>query len=139
MRVFVAGASGAVGSRLVPLLVAAGHEVVGTSRKPERLGAIEAAGATGVVMDALPVSGERGSLSYDDRFWGDNSVADGAVSAKTGWIETGYTLSGVVRAQDGSTLTFAIYALGDVSDDTKQAIDTLTTGFFLCGDNLSNR
>jgi D-alanyl-D-alanine carboxypeptidase/D-alanyl-D-alanine-endopeptidase (penicillin-binding protein 4) len=26
-----------------------------------------------------------------------------------------------------------------VSDDTKQAIDTLTTGFFLCGDNLSNR
>ena len=43
-----------------------------------------------------------------------------------------------MRAQDGSTLTFAIYALGDVSDDTKQAIDTLTTGFFLCGDNLSN-
>ncbi len=81
---------------------------------------------------------QRGSLSYSDRFAGDNAVADGAVSAKTGWIETGYTLSGVIRAQDGSTLTFAIYALGDVSDDTKQAIDTLTTGFFLCGDNLSN-
>ena len=48
-------------------------------------------------------------------------------------------MSGVVRAQDGSTLTFAIYALGDVSDDTKQAIDTLTTGFFLCGDDLSNQ
>ncbi|WP_448003721.1 D-alanyl-D-alanine carboxypeptidase/D-alanyl-D-alanine-endopeptidase [Agromyces bauzanensis] len=92
----------------------------------------------GVIMDGLPVSGQRGSLSYDDRFAGDNAVADGAVSAKTGWIETGYTLSGVVRAQDGATLTFAIYALGDVSDDTKQAIDTLTTGFFLCGDNLSN-
>ena len=92
----------------------------------------------GVIMDGLPVSGVRGSLSYSDRFAGDNAVADGAVSAKTGWIETGYTLSGVVRAQDGSTLTFAIYALGDVSDDTKQAIDTLTTGFFLCGDNLSN-
>ena len=93
----------------------------------------------GVIMDSLPVSGQRGSLSYSDRFAGDNAVADGAVSAKTGWIETGYTLSGVVRAQDGATLTFAIYALGDVSDDTKQAIDTLTTGFFLCGDNLSNR
>jgi D-alanyl-D-alanine carboxypeptidase/D-alanyl-D-alanine-endopeptidase (penicillin-binding protein 4) len=93
----------------------------------------------GVIMDGLPVSGQRGSLSYSDRFAGDNAVADGAVSAKTGWIETGYTLSGVVRAQDGATLTFAIYALGDVSDDTKQAIDTLTTGFFLCGDNLSNR
>lgn len=92
----------------------------------------------GVIMDGLPVSGQRGSLSYSDRFAGDNAVADGAVSAKTGWIETGYTLSGVIRAQDGSTLTFAIYALGDVSDDTKQAIDTLTTGFFLCGDNLAN-
>jgi nucleoside-diphosphate-sugar epimerase len=53
MRVFIAGASGAVGSRLVPLLVAAGHEVVGTSRSAERLGAIEAAGAKGVVMDGL--------------------------------------------------------------------------------------
>lgn len=93
----------------------------------------------GVIMDGLPVSGQRGSLSYSDRFAGDNAAADGAVSAKTGWIETGYTLSGVVRAQDGATLTFAIYALGDVSDETKQAIDTLTTGFFLCGDNLSNR
>jgi serine-type D-Ala-D-Ala carboxypeptidase/endopeptidase (penicillin-binding protein 4) len=92
----------------------------------------------GVIMDGLPVSGQRGSLSYSDRFAGDNAVADGAVSAKTGWIETGYTLSGVIRAQDGATLTFAIYALGDVSDDTKQAIDTLTTGFFLCGDNLAN-
>jgi D-alanyl-D-alanine carboxypeptidase/D-alanyl-D-alanine-endopeptidase (penicillin-binding protein 4) len=93
----------------------------------------------GVIMDGLPVSGQRGSLSYSDRFAGDNAVADGAVSAKTGWIETGYTLAGVVRAQDGATLTFAVYALGEVSDDTKQAIDTLTTGFFLCGDNLSNR
>lgn len=92
----------------------------------------------GVIMDGLPVSGQRGSLSYSDRFAGDNAVADGAVTAKTGWIETGYTLSGVIRAQDGATLTFAIYALGDVSDDAKQAIDTLTTGFFLCGDNLSN-
>ncbi|HEY9324386.1 MAG TPA: D-alanyl-D-alanine carboxypeptidase [Agromyces sp.] len=93
----------------------------------------------GVLMDGLPVSGQRGSLGYDDRFSGDNSVADGAVSAKTGWIDTGYTLSGVVRAQDGSTLTFAIYALGDVTDEAKQAIDTLTTGFYLCGDNLSNQ
>lgn len=34
--------------------------------------------------------------------------------------------------------TFAIYALGDVRDNAKQAIDTITTGFFRCGDNLSN-
>ncbi|WP_232331603.1 D-alanyl-D-alanine carboxypeptidase/D-alanyl-D-alanine-endopeptidase [Agromyces laixinhei] len=96
-------------------------------------------GNLGVLMDGLPVSGVRGSLGYDDRFSGDNAVADGAVSAKTGWIDTGYTLSGVVRAQDGSTLTFAIYALGEVTGEAKQAIDTLATGFYLCGDNLSNQ
>jgi len=59
MRVFIAGATGAVGSRLVPLLVAEGHEVVGTSRSAERLGDIEAAGAKGVVMDGLDAASVR--------------------------------------------------------------------------------
>jgi nucleoside-diphosphate-sugar epimerase len=34
MRIFVAGASGVIGIRLVPLLVAAGHEVAGMTRSP---------------------------------------------------------------------------------------------------------
>ncbi len=55
----IAGASGAVGSRLVPVLVAAGHEVVGTSRSAEHLAAIEAAGARGVVMDGLDAASVR--------------------------------------------------------------------------------
>jgi nucleoside-diphosphate-sugar epimerase len=53
MRVFVAGASGAIGRPLVPLLVAAGHEVTGTTRSEERAGAIRAAGARAAVVDAL--------------------------------------------------------------------------------------
>lgn len=93
----------------------------------------------GIIRDGLPVAGVSGSLSYSDRFQGDNAVADGSVAAKTGWIDTGYTLSGIIDADDGSTLTFAIYALGDVYDSTKEAIDTLTTGYYLCGDNLSNQ
>ena len=36
MRVFVAGATGAIGARLVPQLVGHGHEVIGSSRSPER-------------------------------------------------------------------------------------------------------
>ena len=59
MRVLIAGASGAVGSRLVPVLVAAGHEVVGTSRSAEHLAPIEAAGARGVVMDGLDAASVR--------------------------------------------------------------------------------
>ncbi|BDZ53864.1 hypothetical protein GCM10025870_09370 [Agromyces marinus] len=98
-------------------------------------------GSLGVIRDGLPVAGQRGSLSYADRFAGENAVADGSVFAKTGWIDTGYTLAGIIHAQDGTTLTFAISALGDVSQitaDAKVAIDTLATGFYRCGDELSN-
>lgn len=53
MRVFVAGGSGVLGRRLVPQLVAAGHEVTATTTDPGRLGLLEGLGATGVVMDGL--------------------------------------------------------------------------------------
>lgn len=53
MKVFVAGATGALGAPLVRALVAAGHEVTGTSRTGARASAIDAAGAHGVVCDAL--------------------------------------------------------------------------------------
>lgn len=51
MRIFLAGAAGAVGTRLVPLLVGAGHEVWGTTRSREKADALRAAGATPVVVD----------------------------------------------------------------------------------------
>lgn len=53
MRVLVAGATGVLGRALLPVLIAAGHEVVGTTRSPSRTGSIEAAGATAAVCDAL--------------------------------------------------------------------------------------
>ena len=53
MRVLLAGATGALGRRLLPKLIAAGHDVVGTTRSAEKLAALEAAGAQGVVMDGL--------------------------------------------------------------------------------------
>lgn len=53
MRVFVAGGSGAVGRRLVPMLVARGHEVVATTRTPAKLESLRALGARPVVMDGL--------------------------------------------------------------------------------------
>lgn len=51
MRVFIAGAHGHVASHLVPLLVAAGHEVVGGVRNPEHGAAVESAGAEAAVAD----------------------------------------------------------------------------------------
>jgi nucleoside-diphosphate-sugar epimerase len=53
MKVFVAGASGAIGRPLMRQLVAAGHEVTGTTRREERAEEIRAAGATAVVCDML--------------------------------------------------------------------------------------
>ena len=53
MRVFVAGASGAIGTRLVPQLVDRGHEVVGTSRSLEKAEHIRALGAEPVALDLL--------------------------------------------------------------------------------------
>ena len=53
MRIFLAGATGALGSRLVPLLVAAGHEVTGMTRTPDKVAALRAAGAAPVVADGL--------------------------------------------------------------------------------------
>jgi hypothetical protein len=53
MRVFVAGGTGALGRRLVPLLVASGHEVVVLTRSPARAEWLQRAGATAVVGDAL--------------------------------------------------------------------------------------
>jgi nucleoside-diphosphate-sugar epimerase len=53
MRVFVAGASGAIGRPLVPRLIAAGHEVTGTTRSEGSAEAIRAAGAGAAIVDAL--------------------------------------------------------------------------------------
>ena len=53
MRVFVAGGTGAVGKRLVPLLVARGHAVTAMTRSPDKAAAVRAAKAEPAVADGL--------------------------------------------------------------------------------------
>ena len=53
MRVFVAGGSGVLGRRLVPQLVARGHQVTATTTSADKLGLLADLGADGVVMDGL--------------------------------------------------------------------------------------
>jgi nucleoside-diphosphate-sugar epimerase len=53
MRVFVTGATGALGRHLVPGLVAAGYEVTATTRTPGKAGRLREAGAEPVVVDGL--------------------------------------------------------------------------------------
>jgi nucleoside-diphosphate-sugar epimerase len=62
MRIFVAGATGAVGRRLVPKLVRAGHEVVGSTTSGRKVDALRQMGAEPVVMDALDATAVRAAV-----------------------------------------------------------------------------
>lgn len=95
-------------------------------------------GHLAIIRDGLPVAGQSGTLNYSNRFFGANAVARGHVRAKSGSISSAYTLTGMIDAVDGSTLIFAIYATGNVGSGARTAIDTLATGFYKCGANLSN-
>jgi len=53
MRIFLAGAGGAIGRRLTPLLVQMGHQVAGTTRSADKAGALRAMGAEPVVVDVF--------------------------------------------------------------------------------------
>jgi len=57
MRIFLAGATGAVGRRLVPRLVERGHSVVGTTTRADRAPELMALGAEVVVVDGLDAAG----------------------------------------------------------------------------------
>lgn len=52
MRIFVAGAAGAIGRQLVPMLLEAGHAVTGTTRSEDRAAWLNATGAEAVFLDA---------------------------------------------------------------------------------------
>ena len=53
MKVFVAGASGAIGTRLVPQLIERGHQVIGTFRSPENADRLRALGAEPIALDLV--------------------------------------------------------------------------------------
>ncbi|MBU7441793.1 NAD-dependent epimerase/dehydratase family protein [Paraburkholderia fungorum] len=63
-KVFVAGASGAIGTALVPLLVAAGYAVFGSTRRVERAKKLEDAGVTPVVVDVFDAAALRNALLH---------------------------------------------------------------------------
>jgi nucleoside-diphosphate-sugar epimerase len=63
MRVFVVGASGAIGTRLIPQLINRGHEVIGTSRSPDKAERLRAFGAEPVVLDALDAAAVREAVA----------------------------------------------------------------------------
>jgi nucleoside-diphosphate-sugar epimerase len=66
MKVFVAGATGAVGKRLVPLLVAQGYDVVAMTRSAEKVDSLRAIGAEPVIADGLDRAAVIKALMYSE-------------------------------------------------------------------------
>ena len=62
MRVFLAGATGVIGRRLLPLLVDAGHEVTAMTRREERAAGLREMGATPVFADVFDAQGLRAAV-----------------------------------------------------------------------------
>jgi nucleoside-diphosphate-sugar epimerase len=62
MRIFVAGASGAIGRPLVPRLVAAGHQVTGMTRSEEKAEAVREAGARAAVVEVFDADALRAAM-----------------------------------------------------------------------------
>lgn len=63
MRVFVAGAAGAIGRQLVPMLVDARHEVTGTTRSEDRAEWLRGVGATPVIVDVYDADALRAAVA----------------------------------------------------------------------------
>lgn len=63
MRIFIAGASGVIGVRLIPLLAGAGHVVAGMTRSPHKTGLLRELGAQPVVCDVFDAGALTQALS----------------------------------------------------------------------------
>jgi nucleoside-diphosphate-sugar epimerase len=111
MRVFVAGATGAIGKQLVPRLVEAGHEVHGMTRHESKRGILEEMGAVPVVADALDrdqVAGAVGLARPD--------VIVHQLTALSGWgmrtLKRGAALTNRLRTEGTDHLLSAGQAAG---------------------------
>lgn len=112
MRVFVAGASGALGRRLVPMLVSKGYDVSGLTRTRDKASLIEGLGAKAIIGDALDAASTRGAI--------DQATPDTIVSLLTDLpqrldlrrIEQTYEANNRVRVKGTANLVAAAGAAG---------------------------
>ena len=89
-------------------------------------------GSFAAIKSGMPVAGSPGSLAYR------LEKASGKIIAKTGWIQSGYTISGFMEAADGARLIFSVFNLGQVNASNRDAMDDLVMAIYNCGGNLGN-
>jgi 2-alkyl-3-oxoalkanoate reductase len=112
MRVFVAGASGAIGTRLLPQLVSAGHEVTGTFRSPGHDQRIRALGATPVELDVLDERAVRRAVQAAHP---DAIIHQATALANTRWsrsLDRSFALTNRIRTEGTDALLAAAREAG---------------------------
>ncbi|HEY1367723.1 MAG TPA: NAD(P)-dependent oxidoreductase [Gaiellaceae bacterium] len=112
MRVFVAGASGAVGRRLLPQLIERGHEVVATTRTSAKLDALRALGAEPTVMDGLDAGsvGEAVARAEPEVIVHQMSALAGMTELKH--FDRGFAVTNELRTRGTDNLLAAANAVG---------------------------
>lgn len=112
MRVLVVGASGAIGSRLVPQLRARGHEVIGSSRSAAKAARLRELGAEPVVLDAQdgPAAHQLvARVEPDAIVYQATALAGGGFSRK---LDTTFALTNQLRTRGADQLLAAARAAG---------------------------
>ncbi|MGI8869807.1 MAG: NAD-dependent epimerase/dehydratase family protein [Mycobacteriales bacterium] len=112
MRVFVAGAAGAIGRRLVPQLIAAGHHVTGTTRNHEKLGVLRNLGADAVPVDGLDATavGEAVARAEPDAIIHQMTALASATSMRN--FDTVFAVTNELRTRGTDNLLAAATASG---------------------------
>jgi 2-alkyl-3-oxoalkanoate reductase len=112
MRVFVAGAGGAVGRRLVPQLIARGHHVVATTTSEAKTEALRALGAEAVVMDGLDAGsvGEAVARSEPEAVVHEMTALAGSLDLRR--FDDGFALTNELRTKGTDHLLAAADAIG---------------------------
>jgi 2-alkyl-3-oxoalkanoate reductase len=112
MKVFVAGASGAIGRRLVPKLIDAGHEVVGMTRSEANAEALRAVGASAVVCDVYDVDRVKRVVQQTKPDAIVNQLTDLPQSLKPRKLKEYYSANNKVRQVGTENLLVAARAAG---------------------------
>jgi nucleoside-diphosphate-sugar epimerase len=112
MKIFLAGAGGAIGRRLTPLLRAAGHDVVGTTRSAGKVAALRALGAEPVVVDVFDAAALRRALQIAAPQVVMHQLTDLAFAPGTPRYEEGLERNAKLRIDGTRNLVAAAKAAG---------------------------
>lgn len=112
MKVFVAGATGAIGKQLVPQLVEAGHEVVGTTRSERKASLIREAGARATILDLLDADavGHAVSAAEPDVIIHQATALDGSLDLRK--FDQSFAMTNRLRTEGTDNLLSAARAAG---------------------------